>query len=207
MIYTKEWAFIHIPKTAGINLKVNLLKNNSEIISPFPFKDDMFKDLTQLWRNQQHNPYWWWQKQGVLTDQKAFSIVRNPYDRAASFYNFVTAMHPRVTVSFEDFYLDEWNSLIGWDFRLDSVHWNYKTTQLEFMKPLGGDKYPEVYKYETDLLKLQEYLKVDITSTRLNSQSLINFYEFYNADRSKIELVNTLFKDDFNAFDYKMETP
>lgn len=205
MIYTKEWAFIHIPKTSGINLKSILIKNK-DVMSPFNYENDMFKDWTQLERNMQHNPYWWWQDSGVLTTQKAFSIVRNPYTRAASFYTYVTSLHPNIPATLESFYTEEWRRNAGFNFELEEIQWDYQTTQVDFVTPSDNKNYPKIYKYETELDKLQEYLNIDINSSRLNTQPSIDYKKFYN-DRSRVELVNSLFKEDFIAFDYEMMEP
>lgn len=207
MIYTDKWAFIHIPKTSGINLKLNAVRKLNDVKSPFVYKDNMFEDLTQVERGVQHNPYWWWQKKKIITTQKAFSIVRNPYDRAASFYNYVTSIHSHLNISFEDFYTNEGKTGIGWNFGREDIRWNYRTTQLEFIKPLPGKSYPKIYRYETDLQKLEAYLNLDITSTRLNSQPHFDVSEFYNIDRSRIELVNQLFEEDFDMFNYEIMEP
>lgn len=205
MIYTNEWAFIHIPRTSGINLKINLIKNNSDVRSLFNYNDDIFKDLSLEERVLQHNPYWWWQRQGILKDQQAFTIVRNPYYRAASMYNLVTTRHANYfsDISFEEFFTVDWSSDSRWLTDMKEVMWRYNTPQVEFIKS-DNTRICKIYKYETDLKELGNYLNVDITSTTYNNSSEFDIQEFYEEDATRIKVVNEIFYEDFKIFDYEI---
>lgn len=207
MIYTDDWVFIHIPKTSGINLKTVLQKTLPGVKSPFNYNSgNMFIDLTQLERNIQHNPYWWWKERGILKDQRIITIVRNPYHRALSFYRFVISLHQDMfrDVSIQEFYTTDWYSKSAWKLDMTDVHWRYYTTQVEFLKGMEDNSKLDIYKYETDLMKLQDFFGVDITSTNFNSSEKYDYDSFYSEDTSRIEVINRIFEDDFRLLGYKM---
>lgn len=201
MIYTDKWAFIHIPKTSGINLKLNAMKYLDNVKMPYDYKDPRRVKAEVV----EHNPYWYWQEH-ILTDQQAFTIVRNPYYRAASLWHYTTQKYKMFLKKYQDpnKFIDFLNRPP--DFK-DSC-WNYKTNQVDFIKS-NNHQVCKVYKYETDLKNLQSYLKFPFLDTNLNSAeevtpNKLDYDSFYQEDKTRIEFVNETYKKDFETFGYKM---
>ena len=88
MIYTKDWAFIHIPKTSGTNFQIRM-EDKEGVTNAWKNTPDTGhivenekKDLKYL---NQHQPLQYWLDQGILTKQHhIFCFVRNPYARIVS---------------------------------------------------------------------------------------------------------------------------
>ena len=75
MIYTDDWAFIHIPKTSGSNFKKRVNGQTPDI------EGKWIPDLM-------HNPVSFWETTEYVHDQY-ITIVRNPYSRMVSIYEHI----------------------------------------------------------------------------------------------------------------------
>ena len=102
MIYTEDFAFIHVPKTSGMSIKKSIAMNCSDAAYMPTHQKNRFngdyhnKSFNDDWRRVMHYPYSYWEP--MLEDKWVFSVVRNPYVRAVSFYVFF------VTSSWESYY-------------------------------------------------------------------------------------------------------
>ena len=77
MIYTEKWAFIHIPKTGGLNF-----------IKRLEYQPGVINAHVSLPRHYNHQSLQWWLDHKVLDEsQLIFTFVRHPYTRLVSLYN------------------------------------------------------------------------------------------------------------------------
>jgi hypothetical protein len=216
-IADNEWCFIHIPKTSGTNLMhvfpdercIKYGENehwnefwsdtNLQILLPFlgPIKGcNIVK----------HAPLYFWEEIGVVTDQKVFTIVRNPYTRFLSWYHEMNRIVeffnlPFVNVSFEQFIESKYiNVLLN---QLPHKVFTNKTNQVDYLvDKTGRIRVDKVYKMETDL----EQIENDFNITDINTFK-INFLN-YDRDYAKvytpkmIDWVQQNFQKDFEYFGY-----
>lgn len=200
MLYTDKWAFIHIPKTSGVNLKINAIEKIKDAKMPYSYYDKNRIEAEII----EHNPYWYWQEK-ILKNQQAFTIVRNPYFRAFSLWFYTTRKYKMFHKKHQSP-----NSFIDFLNKpqvFKSAYWNYKTNQVDFIKSNNNQKC-KVYKYESDLNDLENYLGFKFTNTNHNTidkitTEKINIDEFYN-NSERVEFVNNTYKNDFIAFGYEM---
>jgi len=176
MIYTDKWAFIHIPKTSGTNLKYNCRMQLKNIQEPYRYALDLnFKIGTQ------HYPLYMWESE--INTNKFITIVRNPYSRAVSQWLYTSSK-----LSFKDYWKD-----------VDNNNWTINTSQNEFIKSNKNNKV-KFFKLETELKDLEDFIKVKLTSTKVNSQPTYNYKDYYD-DYAK-SLISNLFEEDFKKFNY-----
>ena len=195
MIYTKDIAYIHIPKTAGISIKNAILKNCSD--AEKPYTDDLPGWL------KMHQPYWYWEEQiPDLNSKWIFSTVRDPYKRAVSLWKYVTQdREPYVTyfkgVSFKRFWDTDSANLAP------NLRYNIRSTQCEFLSGIEGDMVPNIFRLEDQLGNLEKKLGFAIDQ-RLNVSKIYNYKTYYN--KETVEIVNEIFKEDFLQFGYERRT-
>ena len=184
MIYTDKWAFIHIPKTSGTNLKYNCRMQLKNIQEPYRYALNEKRLL-------QHSPLHVWEHR--VPNRKFIAIVRNPYQRAVSQWlyslNFDLFLNKFGNVSFKDY----------WQLTFEGFDWNLNTSQNEFIKSNKNNKV-KFFKLETELKDLEDFIKVKLTSTKVNSQPTYNYKDYYD-DYAK-SLISNLFEEDFKKFNY-----
>lgn len=180
MIYTKDWAFIHIPKTSGINLKANAEKY-MEVVQPF---DRHSKDF-QVLKNM-HNPYWYFED--LIKDKWTFSIVRNPYTRIVSQFLFYKK---------NGFQLDNLTSFLQ---SKKTGIWGSNSTQKSFLLNSKGEVIPEVFKMESELNILEKRLGFTFTQTKINTLPYYDYKEYLTKNDKKI--IEKVFREDFEQFGY-----
>ena len=201
MLYTDKWAFVHIPKTSGINLKINAMQAVPNAVMPYDYSDKFRIEAEVI----EHNPYWYWQET-VLSNQQAFTIVRNPYYRAFSLWFYTTRKYKMFNKKYQD--PDRFIDFLNKPQAFKTGLWNYKTTQVEFIKS-NNHQICKPYKYETDLDLLQDYLGFEFRNTNYNTidkftSEKIDVDEFYKNNKDNIKFVNDVYKEDFKTFNYKM---
>lgn len=204
MIANENWAFIHIPKTSGTNFQKRLLKEN--------LAKNHHKQYN---RHFTHQPLQWWEKKLSLKHHDIITIVRNPYARFLSLYNHIynsinnLPEYNHITVhDFEDFIrydefqkvTDIMKSEIGeW---LPELSFDIFWPQYKFIE--SDHKKINIFKYETDLPKLENFVKCKFTSTNFNTReydkNLINRYNQYTKSA-----VYSLYKEDFKKWEYSDE--
>jgi hypothetical protein len=195
MIRTNSWVFIHIPKTSGTNFIVNSKKNCIDLVDCYSKYHYHFK----------HQPLWWWENQKLINPSDyIFSIVRNPYDRFVSFYNHIKS---NIEVpDFEDFvrsdYLIKINEYIERDVGhlANLVVWKTEWPQINYIKSNINNKV-NVYKIETDLKSLENYVGYQFSHTFHNQRNHKHWYQYYN--NYTLDAIYNLYKEDFLSFEYK----
>jgi hypothetical protein len=98
-----SFLFVHIPKTGGNSIQ-QILMNYSEdfVVSKTAGQDglDRFNVVNEKYHTKKHSPLWYYKlmlPRSLYSDLFKFAIIRNPWDRAISYY---FSPHRKVT---------EWN--------------------------------------------------------------------------------------------------
>ena len=194
MIYTKEWAYIHIPKTAGTNFKINALKRLRGVYKPY---NDTHEGYLYM-----HNPYSHWED--VIQDRWVFSFVRNPFSRAVSLWKFCNEKQDRFKekygyVDFYEFYTSSmFNSPVN-------MLWNVRTTQYDFLKNKKNEITVDFYKMETNLSILEKKMNFNFSNTSYNKMESYDYRDIYKDTKLKI-LIQDMFEIDFKTFGYDIDT-
>lgn len=194
MIYTKEWAFIHIPKTSGMNFKTNAIeKFKGEIIKPY--EDD---DRGYLYM---HNPYSYWEF--ILKTKWVFTIIRNPFTRAVSLWKFSNERKEKFIRrfghhSFYDFYT---NPILK---TFDDLCWGLHSPQYDFVINKHKEIIVDTYRIESELPLLETKLGFTFTDTWHNTMKKYDYREIYQDKRNK-RLVQEMFEIDFRTFGYDID--
>ena len=202
MIYTKEWAFIHIPKTSGTNFQIRMEDKEGVTNAYKDFPDREFivenekKDLKYL---NQHQPLQWWLDRGTLNkEQYIFCFVRNPYARIVSMYNHMltSGNNPDVT----DF--KEYVMMNVMDRKTpDSFNFNVGWPQYKFIENNQGINV-KYYKIENELPLVEKYIGYTFTDTRYNGRDYDPWHTYYD-DETK-DKINEKYKEDFERFNYEL---
>lgn len=205
--------FIHIPKTGGktiiydLKMQIGLKKINKEL----DFKYFSNNDHVTFG----HIHYLSLLKTGFVSDDYhkssyKFAIVRNPYDRIISLYNYLNSRSE----------LDGW----GFDHFLDHVLIRrppvglYNKVGLSQTNPQCDWVIDEDGQFITDdIFKLEELEKLHqtflekngITLNLENRRNITKNIEIKNNDliakQDRIEKINEIYKRDFHLFDYEMK--
>ena len=201
MIYSKEWAFIHIPKTSGTNFQIRMEDKEGVTNAYKDFPDREFivenekKDLKYL---NQHQPLQWWLDRGTLNkEQYIFCFVRNPYARIVSMYNHMltSGNNPDVT----DF--KEYVMMNVMDRKTpDSFNFNVGWPQYKFIENNQGINV-KYYKIENELPLVEKYIGYTFSDTRYNGRDYDPWHTYY--DNETKEKINEKYKEDFIRFNYE----
>ncbi len=191
MIYTKEWAFIHIPKTAGYNF-IKRIENKPGVINAH-------KDLA---RHMNHQPLQWWLDRGTLNkEQYIFTFVRNPYARIVDLYNhMLTSGNNPGLPEFKEYIMTDvvdTKTPAGLDYDFGWPQY----------KSIENDQGIDVrcYKMEKELPLVEDYIGHIFTDTRLNSREYDPWQTYYDSETK--EKVNEKYKEDFMRFNYDEHIP
>ena len=191
MIYTKEWAFIHIPKTAGYNF-IKRIENKPGVINAH-------KDLA---RHMNHQPLQWWLDRGTLNkEQYIFTFVRNPYARIVDLYNhMLTSGNNPGLPEFKEYIMTDvvdTKTPAGLDYDFGWPQY----------KSIENDQGIDVrcYKMEKELPLVEDYIGHIFTDTRLNSREYNPWQTYYDSETK--EKVNEKYKEDFMRFNYDEHIP
>ena len=185
MIYTKDIAFVHIPKTSGMSIKKSIALNCHDAKY---MPEDMFsKEINGVdWREVMHYPYSHWEP--LIENKWVFSVVRNPFVRAVSLYVFLKNMYAfkdKLTdLTFEDLYSKK-NKIPT-------------TTQTKFLTG-NNSIVSNVFKYEDGYSKLEDKLGFKIDQKEMVNPKY-NYLDYYNEEREK--LILNMFEEDFENFSY-----
>ena len=185
MIYTKDIAFIHVPKTGGMSIKKSIEINcpDAKYMPEDTFSDEI---VGTDWREVMHYPYSHWES--LLEDKWVFSVVRNPFVRAVSLYVFFKKLYA-FKDNLNDFTFEE----------LYSKKNKFSTTTQTEIITGKNNKVPNIFKYEDGYSKLEDKL-----GFKINQQEMINpkynYLDYYNEGREK--LIFNIFEKDFENFSY-----
>lgn len=194
MIYTDKFAFIHIPKTSGMSIKRAIL-NNCPNATLMP-KETFGKTLSGPdWRVVMHYPYSYWED--IIKDKWIFSVVRNPFVRAASFYAYMKTSNAHrnrtAHLTFEDLFTAEKRTFLG-------KYYIPTLTQTEILTDSNGIMISNVFKMEDGYAELENKLGFSINEKE-NVTPEYNYLDYYDERREKFIL--ELFEKDFENFNYR----
>lgn len=195
MIYTKDIAFVHVPKTSGMSIKKSIAINCPDAVY-MPISQKNIPD----WRRVMHYPYSYWEP--MIQDKWVFSIVRNPYVRAVSFYIWFNTKYNQ-KLSFENMFSKKyWTEYYKHPKRIhqDGLHLQI-TTQTEIVTGSNG-LLSNIFKYEDGYSELEKKLGFKIDQKE-NITKKYNYLDYYDEKRQK-QILN-LFETDFQNFAYNTE--
>ena len=232
MIYTDDWAFVHIPKTGGVNFKqrVHKEKIKGEFYYPENTKVPIY--------------YWWHQPisyqiahNSDLENKQWITIVRHPADRLVSYYFFIKKRMKELyqtnisLLPFEDYIknngLKIWheNDLAGywqkfaleggiWKLYYPQCYWVIESSKLTSWTSMLKDSTLSLgekpvwtsnvltFRMEDQLKDLEDYVGFRFTDTRHNS-SIHDSWETYYTDEMR-EVVYERYREDFESFGYNI---
>lgn len=196
MIYTDTWAFIHIPKTSGMNFKLNAISTFKDKIIK-PYEDN---DIGYLYM---HNPYRYWEF--ALQNKWTFSFVRNPFSRAVSLWKFrnevfKSSKKQYENVDFYDYYTNE-----TFKRGLENLNWTSRTTQFDFLTNNKNELAVDFFKMETEISLVEKKLNFVFSHTQYNKMKEYDYREIYSNQKCK-KLIQELFEIDFKTFGYDIDT-
>lgn len=188
MIYTDKFAFIHIPKTSGMSVKLSIKTNcpDAKCMPVDPFTEKM---QTSDLRAEMHYPYSHWES--LVQERWVFSVVRNPFVRAVSLYVFLKTIYD-FKDELPDFTFEEVYTKQHDKFYIPT------TTQTEFLTGSKGIV-PNIFKYEDGYADIEDKLGFKI-SHKMNVTPPYNYLDYYDESREK--LILNLFEKDFENFNY-----
>lgn len=188
MFCARDWVYIHIPKTGGTNL-YNCATYYEEV-----FKDNVDEDMAIENILQKHNTAHYWRKYGRswYQDRQFFTMVRNPYTRIASMW---AHMQFRWAITFEQFIRDKVSIKDYYPLHNQVIDWDIFLPQVKYI-----DDKVKVYKVETDLQKLEDYLDFPFKNHRSYVGRYQDYRFLYNSELQS--LVYDYFKEDFDTFGY-----
>ena len=207
MIYTDDWAFIHIPKTGGTNFKKRTPK---ELIKGGFYYPKDTKVPLHYWYHQpisyqiEHN--------SNLSNVQWLTIIRHPSDRLLSLYLFLQRR-------LRQFDLPEWNITFEDCIKNNGIKSSYENG-------LGGyNRWPQcisegcvwkphdsqcfwvfesknvlTFRMEDQLEELEDYVGFNFTDTRHNS-TIHDSWETYYTNEMR-EIMYERYKEDFERFGY-----
>lgn len=193
--------FLHIPKTGGRSVVEILLNNQGHHL-----RDDN-NDLTPLLlSNLKHN--------SILTKQKlknyhVFTVVRNPYDRFVSSYNWHFKTKVKNGQDYGDCYYKNYLTFKealtkenSYKHEIPGFYWH---TNITMTKHLNNLNYIDtIIKFENYENELTEFLKIknlkfnQIPHKHISNKNKVDYW-----DKRNEEIFYKKFKKDFNNFNYK----
>tara|TARA_B100001750_G_C15384369_1_gene534128 strand:+ start:169 stop:810 length:642 start_codon:yes stop_codon:yes gene_type:complete len=202
-----KFIFFHLPKNAGTSVSDLLLRNEnfyysriciSKILKNFTKKDNIFFDSYEkkllFFRSHETLKY----MESVLSpkifnDYYKFAVVRNPFGRFVSRYNYTKKNFNNNDLKFNEFLQKHIKS-------------NYMTDrQYEFLlnnkNQIGVDKILRFENINNDLETISDKIKVNLKDfNKLNSSTFDNYRDYYDDDTKRI--VEKFCKKDLDYFNY-----
>lgn len=201
----KRIVYIHVPKTGGMSIERILIDN-------FGFKNFTFKNGKYEFLHCEEGKQGFFKyilkysnesKEYDLNSFRKFTMVRNPYLRAASAIRFLSERYLETDMEFPSNLSDFYNDCLNKPFLF--VH--FIMSQCLVLKDLNDEiNYEFIGKFENynnDLehmiFNLMQFPRIDISKYHIHKTDP-NMIEF---DHEMVDLmVNKLHDDDFDRFDY-----
>tara|TARA_B110000483_G_scaffold232846_1_gene300946 strand:+ start:985 stop:1557 length:573 start_codon:yes stop_codon:yes gene_type:complete len=184
VIHTDKWAFMHIPKTGGMNF----IKRSN-------VRDEVTNrhiDLPKFWV---HKPLQYWIDQGFLDKQYLFTFVRNPYDRLVSLYNHIKVRGNAPDLpDFKTFVMTDWLKVRG---QIDDF--NIAAPMVDFLKTNSWCEYG-IYKFEDGFEPVEQIVGYKFSDTFINKNEHPHYWDYYDDESRKITYLK--YEKDFERFGY-----
>lgn len=204
MFYTKDWVFIHIPKTSGKNILSVCEKNIPDLKVPWTDNSQNISSQNLI----RHNPIWWWEKRYDLKGKDFYTIVRNPYFRVLSLWNYCINMGiSSRQYSFKEFLTTQPSIDTLFDLTQNSgrsahergIVYNIHDPQVKFI----DDRF-QWFKLETDLSLLEDKISLKFSDKKTNASLYNKGYRYHYTDELQ-EIVYLRYEKDFLRFNYSMD--
>lgn len=179
-----DFLFVHIPKSGGTSIRVVLEKayQNSWLRNPSRLHHDTIAEL------KQHN--------NILPITKIFTVVRNPFTRAVSYYHHFMK-HNNISITFKEFLL-----MIN-DGRATSRTPLIKYDQTHYLIDRNGElSVPYIFKYE-QMNQVEDFLQLKLDFYNVGNYNKFNSLSVYNQET--IDLVRHIYNRDFTNFNYSTD--
>ena len=207
MLYsqTYQFLFIHIPKTAGKSIRKALLPYSVKppqsqyrrLLSHLPVKENPMKA-----NFRPHNTAEWGRlklSEAVFRNCFKFSFVRNPYDRAVSYYIFLKTNqkhHHHKTVADMSF--------------VEFLRWQQSRSRISMQWNAIADRDENVLvdfigrfeRIETDLQTIFDRLGMNRVELLHKNKGVRTSYQNYYCDVSK-KIVESIWRTDIKKLQYK----
>ncbi|MGB7317093.1 MAG: sulfotransferase family 2 domain-containing protein [Planktotalea sp.] len=206
----RKYVFVHIPKTAGTAMTLALegrAAKDDLIIGDTPKakrRKHRLEDLTpagRLWKHSTLADIDGIVSADELDEMFCFTLVRNPWDRAVSYYHWLRLQgfdHPAVTLAktleFEQF------------MRAPETVSAFRNSPAPFyMMDARGvercDAYVRIEHLKSDLKSFEKHIGFELTLGRINQSERAQDYRSYY-DASLTEFVGALCAEDIARFGY-----
>jgi hypothetical protein len=201
----KKFIFIHIPKNSGTTMsnEIHKIYNDSKLLKfveregPNIGIDKMhlYNEVIDIFIPK-----------NILDTYFKFCIIRNPYNKLYSAWNFIKNRHGYENVNdFIKYKLNE-KFIYGLEINPGDARVHYRP-QFTFVYNKNDNKYVDfIIKYENlnnDIRILNN--KFDLNIPEYDNNIEKNYIKFFN--RESIEIINKLYKKDFILFNYNMINP
>jgi hypothetical protein len=198
----EKFIFIHIPKNAGTSMSKNLLLKypSGNILWGTERKGkNIGIDKGHLYNYVIGN----YINSNILKGYRTFCIVRNPYNKVYSAWNYLRSRYKYGNVN--EFIKNKLNEsfIYGLEIIKDDARVHYRP-QYTFVYDGSDEKYVNfIIKYEQmneDIKELNSRFNLNIPEFGVNTDR--DYIKFLNNE--SIEKINKLYKKDFKLFNYKM---
>lgn len=217
---------IHIPKTAGTSL------NQSGLVIPTSYKglkDEVKKQIEMDPRNaftvketefeylsgqdfgqrvQKHLPYSYLSREYLNRFDRVVSVVRNPWSRLVSFYNFADVMGNLFANSWYHQPRISWDEYIN---RLDSFtmtpnfYWRHPYDNWASQSDYVSYKKVDFLRYENITGDLSEYLGKEVELPVVNRYKKADYRTYYTEEQK--QKVADWFRVDIDYWGFDFESP
>ena len=199
--------FFHIPKNAGSSISSALLKNEiyyypwvitSKILRKFKRTDNFFFDNFQkkIFLFTSHETVKTIENkisENIFNNYFKFAVVRNPYSRFVSRYNYMKLTNTLKEFNFSDFLIKHIEKSLITDQQ-------YKFL-LKKDQTIGVDKIIRFENINVEINQLSKKINFDISKfKKLNTSTTDNYREYYDINTKKI--VDTFCEEDLDYFKY-----
>lgn len=183
----KELKFIHITKCAGTTIE-ELGKNNN------------------IFWGQYHKEYGWWHqifstKPKYLKDKyNWFMVVRNPYDRIISEYYCKWGGQGRI----KNDTVEDFNKFLLYKIKHRDMIGHHYTEQYKYLDENYDIKILKFENLKNEFNQLMNEYNLDIKFDKHYNKSQNKKFTLSDLSKELIELINQVYKKDFEEFNYKM---
>ena len=197
--HKRKLVFIHIPKNAGTTFKSVLYSTHGDVEWERPFTDE---------KKYTHSPLKsFYASFPESKDYKVITIIRNPYERALSWYSYYRTptyynRHPQMRAI--HYAQQPFLEFLKWYNRSFKSKWEMlpQVWWYTHKKKLHSDYQIRFENLEQDINKVSEELEMNIIKIPHNNKSLesLTVGDVY-CDES-ISIINEWYKKDFEELDY-----
>ena len=202
-----KFIFFHLPKNAGSAVANLLVRNESfyyskiifsKFLRNFSNKDNFFFDNNQkklhFFRSHESIRYIEKLISGkIFNDYYKFAIVRNPYSRFVSRYNYTKLVFKDNELKFPDFLKNHLKSNLLTDRQYQFL--------LNSNNEIGVNKVIKFENLEKDLEQISNEINIDPKKLKKINVSTYDDYRNYYNNETK-EIVKNFSFEDLNYFDY-----